>query len=58
MQKIFIVLLLGMSVLGTAMECEVEDSNGEQNEFWPPDMIPHPNPPWDQPSEPGGGDMA
>jgi hypothetical protein len=19
--------------------------------FWPPDMVPHPNPPWDQPSK-------
>jgi len=19
--------------------------------FWPPDMVPHPNPPWDQPKD-------
>ncbi|CAB4126626.1 hypothetical protein UFOVP80_43 [uncultured Caudovirales phage] len=26
--------------------------SAEQNEFWPPDMVPHPNPPWEQPSDP------
>lgn len=22
-----------------------EDSNGEKDEFWPPDIVPHPHPP-------------
>lgn len=30
--------------------CEAEDSNGEQHEFWPADMVPHPHPPGDGPS--------
>lgn len=29
-------------------ECNIEDTKC----FWPPDMIPHPTPPWDGPSEP------
>lgn len=24
----------------------------ERQMFWPPDMIPHPNPPWEQPTDP------
>lgn len=58
MQKIFIAILMGMSAMCMAIESEVNDSNGEQNEFWPPDMIPHPNPPWEQPSGPGEPEMA
>jgi hypothetical protein len=26
--------------------------------FWPPDMVPHPNPPWDQPKDNDEGDLA
>lgn len=29
-----------------------EDSDGEQDEFWPPDMVPHPRPP-EQPADDG-----
>lgn len=31
---------------------EVEDSNGEKEEFWPPDMVPHPHPPGSEPKQP------
>lgn len=29
-----------------------------EDAFWPPDMVPHPNPPWDQPKDPNEGDLA
>lgn len=36
-------------------ECSTEEDSEDDagnSDFWPPDMIPHPNPPWDQPSGP------
>jgi hypothetical protein len=37
---------------------ESEDPEPEKNEFWPPDMVPHPVPPWEQPKDPNEGDLA
>ncbi|NGX61106.1 MAG: hypothetical protein K940chlam9_00587 [Chlamydiae bacterium] len=34
-------------------ECDVQDSNGEQSEFWPADMVPHPHLPGSGPTGPG-----
>lgn len=37
---------------------EVSDDEGEKNEFWPPDMVPHPHPPGSGPSGPGEPELA
>lgn len=42
----------------TPIRCEVDDTSGEQNEFWPPDMVPHPHPPGSGPSGPGERELA
>jgi hypothetical protein len=35
-----------MSTLSIASpDTEVDDKDSETNEFWPPDMVPHPHPP-------------
>lgn len=52
MEKILLAALLFSSSFLAAMPyVEVQDSDGESSEFWPPDLIPHPNPPWEQPSQ-------
>jgi hypothetical protein len=33
-------------------QCEAHDPEPEKEEFWPADMIPHPNPPWHRPKKP------
>lgn len=56
MQKIVLGLML---LVGS---CSIDHSDmamaDEPQCFWPPDMVPHPNPPWDQPKDPNEGDLA
>jgi len=40
------IILLGIVAFCLSNLCTT--LKGEEA-FWPPDMIPHPNPPWDQP---------
>lgn len=40
-----------------AYELEVVEPE-EREDFWPPDFIPHPLPPWDRPKRPSEGDLA
>lgn len=46
MQKIFwlLVIIVGCFSLIEATTFEVDDSNPESSEFWPPDCVPHPHP--------------
>lgn len=37
---------------------EIADDEGEKNEFWPADMVPHPHPPGSGPSGPSDPEMA
>jgi hypothetical protein len=37
---------------------EASDSDGQSNEFWPCDWVPHPHPPGGGPSGPGEPEMA
>lgn len=55
MEKILLALLLGIFTLskGFAHDCEARDPEPEKEEFWPADMVPHPNPPWHRPKKPG-----
>ena len=61
MEKFFLTLIAALIFCAPAFavpDCEVDDSNGEQNEFWPADMVPHPHPPGSGPSGPGEPEMA
>ena len=49
---IYIVGIAGFVVAAFMGKARAEDA------FWPPDMVPHPNPPWDQPKDNGEGDLA
>lgn len=39
-------------------DVEVTDGGSESNEFWPPDIVPHPIPPGDGPTGPGKPELA
>lgn len=58
MEKFLVAILLSLSFAAHGIESEVADDEGEKNEFWAPDMVPHPHPPWEQPSGPGEPEMA
>lgn len=52
MQKLFLIVAC---VIFTACDSPIP-TRGDMAQlcaeecFWPPDMVPHPTPPWDQPS--------
>jgi hypothetical protein len=50
MEKIFRAFLIICSLSGLAY--------ADREVFWPPDMVPHPNPPWDQPKDNNEGELA
>lgn len=58
LEKFFLIFVTGwVLMVGAAPLHEVEESGGEQSDFWPPDMIPHPVVPGDGPSGPGDSDF-
>lgn len=61
MEKILLVLVLcffGVSAYCNNPEAETDNSSGPENEFWPADLVPHPHPPWNQPSGPSKPELA
>lgn len=67
MEKVLLILFIGLglscSVISSnctdiSYDSEARDPDPETNEFWPPDFIPHPLPPWDRPKRPSEGDLA
>ncbi len=40
-----------MYVIAIVVFCLINLCRGAQA-FWPPDMVPHPTPPWDEPKQP------
>jgi hypothetical protein len=60
MQKVLYALLTGIyltSFVFADPTAETSDSDGESNELWPCDWVPHPSPPGG-PSGPGEPKMA
>lgn len=57
---IYVVGILGfiVSVAVASPHGEAQDPEPEKEEFWPPDMVPHPHPPGSGPSGPGEPEMA
>ncbi|MCH9610078.1 MAG: hypothetical protein S4CHLAM81_11490 [Chlamydiales bacterium] len=51
------VLFIGVPAFAVP-QASSENSNGEVQEFWPPDLIPHPHLPGSGPSGPGEPEMA
>lgn len=53
--RMFLIAFLVCSPMYAAPRAEVtEDDETSKNEFWPPDLIPHPHPPHPDDSEDGG----
>ena len=54
----YLVLFVGM-ICYISFNCMVacEEKDRVHSEFWPPDLVPHPCPPW-EPSGPSEPDMA
>lgn len=67
MEKILWVLVMGVGLSCSSLpsncteipySSEVVEPE-EREDFWPPDFIPHPLPPWDRPKRrPSEGDLA
>ena len=57
-----IIYIVGITafLVGIAYKCSgrseasEKKSSEETSDFWPPDMVPHPMPPWERPSSPSG----